>query len=202
MIKTPFTKEAKASKEDKTPTPIPTGEKNKLAEHVNSNDMTKMGFFDKIKLGGDVSKVTRAQLAEVARTMVEKQKQEITHSLMLDLDVNKKRAYQQYLDNVGILNNDLIKRSTNMEEDLREILLNSIEKIYKEKDAWVSRIDALNLSDEDHKKEIDSMHEWIDLARDQVEGKVKLLIQTHSESIAATLQLLKDTAIKGEAALD
>ena len=201
MVDTVFTNKANTSKEGKTPTSIQTEEDNNLAKIADGNDMTKMGFFDKIKFGGDVSKITRTQLAEVARTMVEKQKQEITHSLMLDLDVNKKRAYQQYLDNVGILNNDLIKRSTNMEEDLREILLNSIEKIYKEKDAWVSRIDALKLSEEDHKKEMNSMNEWIDLARDQVEGKVRLLIQTHSESIKATLQLLKDTAIKGEDAL-
>ncbi len=198
MIKTPFTKEAKTSKEEKVTETISDEKDNKLAKYVGEGDIAKLKWWDDIKLGSEVSRATRTQLAEVAQKMVEKQKQEITHRLMLDLDVNKKRAYQQYLDNVGILNNDLVKRSTEMEGELHDILVDSIEGIYKKKDEWIARINALKLSDEDHKEEIDRMNKWIDIAKQQVDGKVELLIETHSQSIAATLQLLKNTVPDGE----
>ncbi len=203
MIETPFTKKVTTPKEDKTstPTPIQTGEKNKLAQHVNSNDMTKMGIFAKIKFDSDLGKIARTQLTEVARNMVEAQKQEITHSLMLDLDTNKKLAFSQYMQNVGILNKELVKRSTEMESDLQDILISSIEDIHKKKTEWIARIDALKLSDEDHKEEIDRMKKWIDIAKQQVDGKVELLIKTHSESIAATLKLLKAASDDSESSL-
>ncbi len=124
--------------------------------------------------------------------------EKIMHRLMLDLDISKKRAYQQYLDNVGLLNTDLIKSSIELEERLRKILVDSLERIYKEKDVWIKKIDSLSLSDEDHKKEIDRMNKCIGLAEQQIEEKIKLLIKMHSESTAANLQLLNDVAAKSK----
>ncbi len=122
--------------------------------------------------------------------------EEIMHRLTLDLDISKKRAFSQYMDNVGLLNTDFIKRSIDLEERLRKILIDSIQKIHAGKDVWVKKIESLNLSDEDHKKEIDRMNKWIDSAHQQINEKVEFLIKTHSESIVATLQLLKETTIK------
>ncbi len=127
--------------------------------------------------------------------------EEIMHGLMLELDVSKKRAFNQYIEKVGLLNADLIKKSSQLEECWREILIDSIERIYKEKDVWTKKIDSLNLSDEDHKKEIDRMHKCIDLAEQQVEEKIKLLMKIHSESLVAVLQLFKNTAIEVDSAL-
>ncbi len=198
MIETVFTKKTTTPKEEKVITAISAEKDNGLAKQIDSENITQMGIWNKIKLHGEVGKVAREQLFEVAKALVEKQKQEITHHLMLDLDVNKKLAYQHYLDNVGVLNKDLIKRSTEMEGELLDILVDSTEDIFKRKDAWIAKIDALKLSDEDHKKEMDNMNEWIDLAKGQINGKVRLLIETHSESIRATLQLLKDTTLEGK----
>ncbi len=126
--------------------------------------------------------------------------EEIMHRLTLDLDISKKRAFNQYLDNVGFLNTDLIKRSNELGERLHEILIDSIERIYKEKDVWIKKIESLNLSDEDHKKEMDRMHKRINLAEQQVEEKIELLMKMHNETLIAVLQLLKDTAISGHSA--
>ncbi len=175
-----------------------TKKEDKIAKYVEGTDITKMKIWDQFKLSGNLSKITRNQLSEIARSMVEKQKQEINHRLVLDLDINKKRAYKDYDENVKVLNSELIKRSNEMEKDLVRILRDATESIDSEREEWIKRIEARKLSSEAHKKETDRMNKWIDLLEQQAETKIEMLMKTHSESLQATLQLFKDTTLEGE----
>ena len=134
--------------------------------------------------------------------MMEKQRAEIYQKLMLELDINKKRAYADYMEKVGHLNQELIEKSNRMERDLRDILREEIGQIYEEKNAWIAQIDGLKLSNEDHAEELNRMEEWISLAKGQVEGKVSTLVETHSTSLKVTLELLRDQAIGGDDAIN
>ncbi len=189
---------------DKDPATFSTAKNNKLADHINSNDMTKMGWLHTMKLNGAVGKVTSEKLAEIAKNMVEAQKQEITHHLMLNLDVNKKHAFNQYMEKVGYLNSDMIKRSNEMEKDLVRILRDVGESIENERNEWIKKIEGRKLSDEAHKKETDKMNKWIGILEQQAEVKIELLMKTHTESLQATLQFFKDTTLdnKGKSVLD
>ncbi len=168
----------------------------KIVAHVEGKDMSKMGFLARYKLHGDLDTITRNQVTEVTKIMVEAQKQELVTRLTFDLDINKKRAFDQYMDKVGALNNELMDKSNKMARDLRETMADSLLRIYDERDEWITKIDARKLSDEDHKKEIDRMKKWLDAAEVEIEGKMDMLNRTHLESLSVTLQLLKDTAIK------
>ena len=194
----------KPSTTDTDPATFSTAKSNKLAEHINSNDMIKMGWLHKMKLNGAVGKVASEKLSEIARNMVEAQKQEITHHLMLNLDVNKKHAFNQYMEKVGYLNSDMIKRSNEMEKDLVRILRDVGESIEEERNQWVKKIEGRKLSDEAHKKETDKMNKWIGILEQQAEAKIELLMKTHTESLQATLQFFKDTTLdnKGKSILD
>ena len=201
MIKTAFGK--------KTPKPEKLMEKpmvrskarNALMEHVENTEI-RMGFWDQLKFDRKTSAVASQKLGEIVVTMVEKQRAEIYQKLMLELDINKKRAYAEYMEKVGHLNQELIEKSNRMERDLRDILRDEISQIYAEKNAWVAQIDTLGLSNEDRAEEMKRMEEWINLAKGQVEGKVSTLVETHSTSLKVTLELLRDQAIGGDDAIN
>ncbi len=179
----------------------------KIVEHVEGGDMTKMTYLDRLRLSNDLSKITRTQVADVTRTMVEAQKQEMITRLTFDLDINKKRAFNQYMDNVDSLNNELLDKSNKMTKDLRETTGDALLALYDERDEMIAKIDARKLSDEDHKKEIDRMKRWLETAENEIEGKMELLKETHLKSLFETLKLFKDNAlkesdIKGKTVLD
>ncbi|WP_227287149.1 hypothetical protein [Boseongicola sp. H5] len=172
-----------------------------LMKHVAKTDL-RMGIWDQFKFDRKSSAVMAEKLGEIAVTMVEKQRAEIQQKLMLELDINKKRAYAEYMDKVGNLNQDLIEQSNLMERALRGILRREIGLIYSEKDEWVAQLDGLNLSNDDREKELRRMEEWIELAKGQVEGKVSTLVETHSTSLKLTLELLRDQAIRSDDAIN
>ena len=109
-----------------------------LEKHIEGTEL-RVGLWDQFKLNRKSSEVTAQKLGEITITMVEKQRAEIYQKLMLELDINKKRAYAEYMDKVGFLNKDLIEKSNGMERDLRDILREEIGQIYDEKSAWVRR---------------------------------------------------------------
>ncbi len=168
----------------------------KIVAHVEGKDMKNMGFIARFKLHNTLDKITQKQVADVTQIMVEAQKQELVNRLTLDLDVNKKRAFNQYMDKVGSLDIELIDKSNRMAKDLRETMFDSLLKLHDEKNEMIAKIDARKLSDEDHKKEIDRMNRWLETAEQEIEGKAEMLKETHNESLTLTLKLLKETAIK------
>lgn len=172
-----------------------------LSRHVENTEL-KMGFWDQLRFNRKASELTAEKLGEITVAIVEKQRAEICQKLMLELDINKKIAYEEYMEKVGFLNKELIQKSNLMERDLRSILREELTAIYDEKNEWQKRIDELHLSNEDRSSEIARMNEWIDLAKGQVEGKISTLVETHSASLKVTLELLRDAAIDGREALD
>jgi len=201
MIKTVFGKKMPKTESLIEKPMVRSKARNALLEQVENTEL-KMGMWDQFKFNRKTSEVTAQKLGEIAVTMVEKQRAEIYQKLMLELDINKKRAYAEYMEKVGSLNQELIEKSNGMERDLRDILREEISQIYDEKSAWVNQIDGLKLSNEDHAEEMARMEEWINLAKGQVEGKVSTLVETHSTSLKVTLELLRDEAIRGDDAIN
>lgn len=199
-MRTVFQKKIPTAKLDAERPMVKSKSRNALTQHVENTEL-KLGFWDEFKFNRKASEVTAQKLGEITSTMVEKQRAEIFQKLMLELDINKKRAYADYMEKVGFLNRELIEKSNLMERDLRGILRDEISQIYDEKNAWLKQIDDLKLSDADHTEEINRMNEWIDLAKGQVEGKISTLVDTHSTSLKVTLELLRDEAIQGNDAL-
>ena len=166
------------------------------------NTNLKLGFINKMLYQHDASKELRHKLSQISVTYMEKQRQEIYQRLMLDLDINKKKAFQEYMEKVGWLNRELIQKSNDMERDLRGMLRDEVAAIFKEKRDWEDQIDSINLSENERQEELNRMEEWINFARDQVEGKLSTLVETHSTSLKVTLELLRDAAIGGREALE
>lgn len=201
MIKTVFGKKLPKSETLVAKPMVKSKAGQALEKHVEGAEL-RVGLWDQFKLNRKSSEVTAQKLGEITITMVEKQRAEIYQKLMLELDINKKRAYAEYMDKVGFLNKDLIEKSNDMERDLRDILRDEIGQIYDEKSAWVKQIDDLKLSNEDREEEIARMEEWISLAKGQVEGKISTLVETHSTSLKVTLELLRDEAISADDAIN
>jgi len=169
-----------------------------LPRHLGKLDV-RLGMIDRYHLRRGVSTEMREKLAEIASMALEKQRAEIQHQLMLDLDVKKKELFQDYMEHVSILNKDLIEKSNAMERNLREMLWHEVESIYQEKRNWEERMSGWPLTDDERRAESKSLDEWIVFARGQVEGKLSTLIETHSASLKVTLELLRDTAIRDDA---
>lgn len=201
MIKTVFEKRMPKNENLVEKPMVRSKARNALLEQVENTEL-KMGLWDQFKFNRKTSEVTAQKLGEIAVTMVEKQRAEIYQKLMLELDINKKRAYADYMEKVGFLNRDLIEKSNQMERELRDILREEISQIYDEKAAWVKQIDDLKLSNDDKSEEIERMEEWINLAKGQVVGKISTLVETHSTSLKVTLELLRDEAIRGGDAIN
>jgi hypothetical protein len=199
MIKTPFS--SKKMPETGSIKPMVSAKVGRdLERHVEDQHL-RMGFWDQFKFNRKASEITAEKLGEITIALVEKQRDEIFQKLMLELDINKKRTYAEYMENVGHLNKDLVLKSNRMERELRAVMLEELEQIYKEKEAWTKLIEGMNLSNEDRDHEMERMKDWINLARGQVDGKISTLIETHSASLKVTLELLKNEAIKANDAL-
>lgn len=202
MLKTAFGKRKFPATDETSAKPlVPSKAGNALSRHVKNTEL-RLGFWEQFKFNRKAAEVTAEKLGEITVTMVEKQKQEIYQKLMLELDINKKRAYAGYMDQVGSLNKELTEKSNQMERDLRDILRDEIGQIYDEKSAWEKQLGAMNLSNEDMQTERERLDRWIELAKDQVEGKVLTLVETHSASLEVTLKLLQDKAISGGDAIN
>lgn len=199
MIKTPFS--SKKMPETGTIKPMVSAKAGKdLERHVQGQEL-RMGFWDQFKFNRKTSEITAQKLGEITVAMVEKQRDEIFQRLMLELDINKKRAYAEYMENVSHLNVDLVQKSNRMERDLRDLLREEVSQIYSEKNAWIKQIDDMKLSNEDRAREMGRMQDWIDLACDQADGKIQTLVATHSASLTVTLELLVNEAIKADDAI-
>jgi hypothetical protein len=181
--------------------------------HEKFNDLEKakkgvslrLGIWDHFQLSRRTSELTKEKLEEITQAELEKQKSEIVHRLMLDLDLSKKSAFKEYMDNVGILNAEVIASSSALERELRNTLRQEIYGIIMEKNSWEKQImdyqrDGI-LVGKDFDQEIERMEEWMEIAKGNIDGKVRLTIKEHIKSLETTLKLLKDKMIGGDAAL-
>lgn len=179
---------------------VPTHRPGNLSTELARTDL-KLGILNQFLYNREAGRAMREKLAQITVTIMEKQRAEIYQRLMLDLDINKKRAFQQYMEKVGFLNKELIQKSNDMERDLRDMLRQEITAIFEEKRDWEKQIEALNLTNAERDAEIERMERWIQFANDQVEGKLTTLVETHSSSLKVTLELLREQAIDGETAM-
>lgn len=180
---------------------VPSRGPSDLPSELENTDL-KLGFINKFLFRKEASHALRQKMAQISHTYMEKQRAEIVQRLMLDLDINKKKAFEEYMEKVGYLNRELIKKSNDMERDLRGMLREEVAAIFQEKRSWEEQIDSLGLSEDERQGELIRMNEWIEFARSQVEGKLSTLVETHSASLKVTLELLRDAAIGGREALD
>lgn len=201
MLKTPFEKKMP----DLEIKPIEPMVKSKstdvLAQRVEKSSFD-MNFIDQFRHNRAASAEVRQKLSEIAATIVEKQKIEIAQKLMLELDINKKAAFQQYMDQVGTLNKLVVQKSNNMERDLRDILFEEIFAIRAEEKLRTDQIRALGLDQTAEDEEIKRLDDWMELAKGQVEGKISKLVETHSATLTVTLEVMKDAVFDGRDVID
>lgn len=165
----------------------------------------RLRIWDRLGLSREMSAITREKLGEITAAIVEAQKAEIVQSLMLSLDLKKKEQFAAYLDRVGTLNGEIIKRSQAMERDLAGSLSEELEKIYEDKKKWETRVDDMKsrglLDEKDHIEEMQRKSKWIDIMKDNLDAKIELVMRNHATSLQTTLELLRDKAIKGSEAM-
>lgn len=174
---------------------------NALQKQIRQTDLS-MNWWHRFRFNRQASELTAQKLGEITVTIVEKQRAEICQKLMLDLDIQKKRAYQEYMEKVGFLNKELVEKSNTMERELRDTLRAELSAIASERIAWLRSIEDASLPPTENEKAINRVEEWMAFAEGQVEGKISSLIETHSKSLQVTLELLRDRAIDGRSALD
>ena len=162
----------------------------------------RLRFLDKIGLSRDLSGLARDKIGEISAIMVEAQKKEITQTLMLNLDIGNKERFAKYLDKVGVLNADIVKRSQTMERELTVMLSEEMEKVYLERGKWEERINSMKakgiLRDVDVEKETQRKDKWADVLVENLDAKVELVMRNHAQSLQTTLELLRDRALKGD----
>ena len=183
------------------PTTIaPVVQQNALEEATNRNKM-RLGLWDRMNFNRETSVIMRDKLGEIATAMLEKQKQEIVHGLMLDLDEAKKRQFGEYLKKVGKVNEDLVRDSNKMEIALNRAMFEEISKAYELKGDWDRRLKELKESglttESEYQAEVSRMEKWAAITRDNIEGKIEIVIRGHIKTLEVTLELLRDKALKG-----
>lgn len=186
---------------DEEPSMVPSRSGEELHKLVSEKEL-KIGFWDQLVLDQRTSRVTAQKLGDITNAIVEKQKSEIKQKLMLDLDLQKKRAAKDYMDMVGELNKVIVEKSNAMEREMRALMIQEVGKIYNERDEWSKNIKSWNLSKSDEEAEVEKMMEWLERARGQVDGKILTLLEAHTESIKVTLELLKDGSITPDEAIN
>lgn len=183
---------------------LPIAQNKDLTETVGNTRM-RMGFLDKFKFDRENSAVMREKLKEIASAMMERQKSEIVHGLMLDLDLAKKNAFVRYVEQVGAVDEQLLRASNAMEMALREMLSDEIFKSFELKDRWKKNLERLKSSGlanaAEYQEEVERMEKWIDTMKGNIEGKVELVIRSHIKSLQVTLELLRDKVVTGESSL-
>lgn len=168
---------------------------------LNKSDL-KLGIWEGIKFNRRTQSALGDITGNIAIALVKKQESEITQRLMLDLDMEKKKAFADYLRNVKSLNSELTLQSAEMERELRTALTDELGKIYAEQEEWLKKIDTWNLSPKDRDAELSRMEGWIELAKQQADGKIYLLIEKFSKALQETLELLESKAIRGDDGLN
>lgn len=210
-MKTPFT-----TRTIRATVPVPAGEANVPVAPMELNPVdapsplgaqmknlnVDLGFIQRMKLTSESRKQLREKLGQIGSAVMEKQREEIFQRLMLDLDINKKRAFKEYMEKVSHLNGDLVQKSNEMERNLRDTLWDEVELIFEEKRRREERLSRMNLTQDEHTAETERTNRWIDFALQQTEGKLNLLIETHSDSLSRTLQLLRDEAVDAKRAIE
>ncbi len=171
-----------------------------LEQHLAKDDI-HLGPIARLIHNKESGRILREKLTEMSAALIEKQKQELSQKLMLDLDLAKKRAFAAYQSKVGELNAELIHKSNEMERDLTEMMFVAVERIYEDKRRWETRIGGAELTQEELEKELKRVADALDFAIDQVEGKVELMVQSQSRSLQVTLELLRDKTIRGDDAI-
>lgn len=162
-------------------------------------DESRLRFFDKLAIGQHAGKEVSSRIKAQVSSVVAAQKAEIEHRLMITLDENKKRLFADYLIRTEKLNYDLVKISSNMELELMKLIHSGNNSIWAQRKNMVEEIannnDIPECFKEEEKKNVEKRLKFL---RDQLEGKVNLMIERHSEALEKTLKLLKEKAISGE----
>lgn len=162
-------------------------------------DERRLRFLDKLDIGQHTSREVRSRIKAQVSSVVAAQKADIEYRLMITLDETKKKLFADYLLRTEKLNYDLVKLSTNMELELIKMIHSGNNEIWQQRRSMVEEItnnnDIPECFKEEEKKNVEKRFKFL---RDQLEGKVNLMIERHSEALEKTLKLLKEKAISGE----
>jgi len=177
----------------------PLSENEQLRKAVQSKK-TRLGLFNEIIYSREAGKVLREKMGQIAVALLEAQKNDIIHRLVLDGDIKKKQAYGIYQTQVSELNKKIIEESQRIADELNEMIQKSIVTIYERKGTWSERIHKMftqKLLDNDSKqKELERMSRWIDRSLEELDDKAILFAKSQAETLAQTLKLLDQRKIE------
>ncbi|QOR61227.1 hypothetical protein ACM66Z_07140 [Sulfurovum sp. ST-21] len=177
----------------------PLSENEQLRKAVQSKK-TRLGLFNEIVYHREAGKALRERMGQIAIALLEAQKEDIIHRLMLDGDIRKKKAYGIYQTQVSELNKEIIKESERITDELNGMIQEGISTIYHRRGSWTSNIKNMYkqglLDDDSRQKELERMNRWIDRSLDELDDKAILFAKSQAETLAQTLKLLDQRKIE------
>lgn len=158
-----------------------------------------MSFVQKLRYNGLMNKEIPKQLTKIATDMLRKQQEQIEHKLMLGLDLEKKRLFNEHLTQTGSIQQSIIQHSTQATDNLIRVMNHAFDNAFKTESERVVKLEKMKqqgfIDDERYQEEVERTRRWTARAIDSAETKIALILEKHGEAFARTLELFKQEHI-------
>nr|VFK59784.1 MAG: hypothetical protein BECKTUN1418F_GA0071002_11883 [Candidatus Kentron sp. TUN]VFK63197.1 MAG: hypothetical protein BECKTUN1418D_GA0071000_12023 [Candidatus Kentron sp. TUN]VFK68457.1 MAG: hypothetical protein BECKTUN1418E_GA0071001_11843 [Candidatus Kentron sp. TUN] len=158
-----------------------------------------MGLIQRFKLEGMAGKELRKRIAEIAINLLEKQKEQIAHKLLLDLDADKKRLYQAYMVEVAEMDENISKNASETAQKLTEIMLDAVNNIYEMRHKEIKRLDdSLKkgvIDGNQYERSVERVERWVERREKEIEERLASLIDANNQRLQKTLELFQEYSL-------
>nr|VFJ96209.1 MAG: hypothetical protein BECKLFY1418B_GA0070995_108112 [Candidatus Kentron sp. LFY] len=155
-----------------------------------------MGIIQQFKLEGMAGKEISKRIAEISINLLEKQKEQIEHKLLLDLDADKKRLYQAYMVEVAEMDENISRKAGETAQKLTEIMLDAVNNVYEMRHKEIKRLDdslKKGVIDESrYESSMGRLERLVKRLEEEAEDRVGSLLNTNKQRLQKTLELFQE----------
>lgn len=159
-----------------------------------------LSFLGNIKYKNFESKKVQQELEVLVTGMLQKQTEAIQYKMMVELDVEKKIIFTNYMERVQTLNEEIIASSRDGAKRLTQIVVDNVEDIYLMKKSIKSKfkklVDDGVMTKKEYKKEIKKNNIALNRLMENCEIMVELILTNHAQAFERTVTLFDHTVIK------
>jgi len=172
----------------------PLSNKQELRKNIMSKKH-RLGMLEEFKYSRETGVVLRENMTQIYTVMMNAQREDVEHRLMLEVDLIKKKGFVIYQDQVNELNKLIIDKSEQISEQITEMLQHGTKAIYERKKSWMEQISHMKeeglLDEKSTKHEEERMYRWIGQRLESIDNKSELFFRSLEKTLSKTIKLLK-----------
>ena len=159
----------------------------------------RLGLWNNMVFNKEHGEALRKRMGHIAIAILEEQRTDIMHRLMLESDRKKKKNFAHYQEMVDKLNKEIIDRSETMGGELTDMFFAGRETILVRQKKWSDNNTRMFnegvITETEKSKEDAVLRTWIDKMLNTIEDKIDLLLSSHTVALQETLKVLDQRAI-------